>query len=330
MTEHRRPIGIDLFCGAGGMSLGFEQAGFDVVAAVESEAVHIEAHKINFPDCKTIPADVSTITGEEIRKQAGIGRKKIDVLFGGPPCNGFSLIGRRRMDDPRNSLLRHFARLVGELRPSYFVVENVQGMLLGNAKATVDSFEKTVRSIGYLVVKPIEILDAQEFGVPQRRKRVFILGYEKGRIAPQYPLPIFGTDGNGVYSRPTVWDAVGDLAVVTNRICSLDKGIFRGDLGKPSHYAQILRGELRDPDDRSKDRAMFDGLTGCAVSVHSSDTIKRFVATESGMYEPKSRLYRLSKGGVAPTLRAGSDHLHGSYTAARPIHPCDPSLHYRP
>lgn len=96
-----RPIGIDLFAGVGGMSLGFEQAGFDIKAAVEIDPVHASAHKFNFPDCTVIPQSVTHLSGVDIRKKAGIGDAKVDVVFGGAPCQGFSLIGQRALDDPR-------------------------------------------------------------------------------------------------------------------------------------------------------------------------------------------------------------------------------------
>ena len=90
-----RPIGIDLFAGAGGMSLGFEQAGFDVVAAVEIDPIHCAAHKFNFPDTAVIPRSVVGLSASEIRQASGIGEAEIDCVFGGPPCPGFSLIGQR-------------------------------------------------------------------------------------------------------------------------------------------------------------------------------------------------------------------------------------------
>ena len=127
----KRPIGVDLFAGAGGMSLGFEQAGFDVAAAVEYDPVHCATHEFNFPGCAAICRGVADIDGKHIREHSRIGDRPVDVLFGGAPCQGFSMIGKRALDDPRNSLVHHFVRLVVELKASYFVFENVRGLTVG-------------------------------------------------------------------------------------------------------------------------------------------------------------------------------------------------------
>ena len=97
------------------MSLGFEQAGFDVVAAVEIDPVHACVHRFNFPNWATISRDISKVSGDEIRNTACIGRRKVDVVVGGAPCQGFSLIGHRALEDPRNGLVREFVRVVWKL-----------------------------------------------------------------------------------------------------------------------------------------------------------------------------------------------------------------------
>src|SRR5580692_6687788 len=111
LSKNRRPIGIDLFAGAGGLSLGFEQAGFDVAAAVEIDPIHAAVHEFNFPKCAIICADASKIDGRGIRETASLNKSPVDVVFGGAPCQGFSLIGHRALDDPRNRLILEFVRL---------------------------------------------------------------------------------------------------------------------------------------------------------------------------------------------------------------------------
>jgi DNA (cytosine-5)-methyltransferase 1 len=126
-----RPLGVDLFAGAGGMSLGFEQAGFDVAAAVEIDPIHAAVHHFNFPYARVVVESVANLSGAEIGKRAGIGTRAVDVVFGGPPCQGFSLIGKRALDDPRNGLVNDFVRLVAELDAQAFVFENVKGLTVG-------------------------------------------------------------------------------------------------------------------------------------------------------------------------------------------------------
>lgn len=321
MTGPRQPTGADLFCGVGGMSLGFEQAGFDVIAAADLEQIHVDAYLENFPSCRARCMDLSGASAAQIRRETGIGATHLDALFAGPPCQGFSLIGKRLREDPRNLLLYDLARLIGELAPSYFVVENVGGILLGKAKGVLTEFVHLVGGAGYCVVEPIRVLDAAEFGVPQRRRRVFILGYRQGLVAPQYPEPSHHDDDADT-ERPNVWDAIGDLPVVEDYDYLLETDEYRGKLGDPSAYAKVLRGEASDKEDRSPRRSRNGhGLGGCLRTVHTTKTIRRFNNTEQGTSEPISRYYRLSKDGLSPTIRAGTGPAQGSFMAARPIHP---------
>lgn len=325
MTEVERPIGVDLFCGAGGMSLGFEQAGFRIVTAVDVDPIHIATYSENFPDCTTIQADISELSGEELRSRADLDGRAIDVVFGGPPCGGFSLMGRRRPDDPRNELLGHFARLVEELNPCYFVVENVEGLLGQPMTIHLESFRKRVREAGFGIVDPIQILDASNFGVPQRRQRIFIIGYQSSLPAPEYPIPPFTDDDDRACHHPTVWDAISDLPNIDEFDILFETDVYRGELAPAkSRYAKILRGEIRDPEDFSRVRERDGSLTGCSRSRHTSDTVRRFAAAKPGTREPISRFSRLTRDGLSPTLRAGTDAKRGSYSAARPIHPVHP------
>ena len=316
-----RQTAVDLYSGVGGMSLGFEQAGFDVAAAVDIEKIHLDTHSKNFPTCRTWRADLSLATGSELRKQTGLEGKHIAVAFAGPPCQGFSLIGKRRPEDPRNLLLLDLARLIAELSPSYFVVENVAGLLLGEAKDVLSEFVRRSKCCGYSVVEPISVLDAAEFGIPQRRRRVFVLGYRNGLTAPVYPTPTHRRDG--LHNEgPNVWDAIGDLPNITRYQYLLETGEYKGELGIPSDYASILRGEKQDPHDKSRHQSRNgNALSGCLRTAHTDETINRFKKTRQGTSEEVSRFYRLAKNGLAPTLRAGTGPAEGSFMAPRPIHP---------
>ena len=265
---------------------------------------------------------------------ANLGNQQIDVLFGGSPCQGFSLIGRRDHEDPGSELLFDFARLVGELTPNYFVVENVEGLLIGDAKQFYDDFVALVAAAGYSVCAPW-LLTATDFGVPQRRTRVFVVGYKSNLPKPTMPIGRFsestnGHEGNGspLEPCPTVWDAIGDLSPLGKLQALFKTDGFERALQATGHYAKSLRGEETDPENKSKRRPKFPTiLTACLLTTHTKNTINRFNATQPGTYESVTRFYRLSKNGYSNTLRAGTDNTRGSYMAARPIHPEEPEGH---
>ena len=129
----KRPVAIDLFCGAGGMSLGFEQAGFDVLLGVERDGYHVATHERNFPYGKTLCQSVSDLKLGDIYGALS-GRREVDLICGGPPCQGFSNMGVRDAQDSRNSLVDQFVRIVCEVKPKAFAMENVPGMLTGDTR----------------------------------------------------------------------------------------------------------------------------------------------------------------------------------------------------
>lgn len=313
-------IGIDLFSGAGGMSLGFEQAGFHVAACVDANQLSLDTHAKNFPSTISICKDVAKLQGEDIRKLAKLRRAKIAVVFGGPPCQGFSIGGKMATTDPRNQLIMEFGRLVIQLDPDYFVLENVYGLLEPRYAELIEKFTRRMSRGGYSVVSPITAFDASWFGVPQRRKRVFILGYRRSVAAPAYPTPCRDTQ-----QCPTVWDAIGDLAVVEDCKDLVGLDSFGGELGEPSSYAKVLRGELADPDDySSRGLIRTPVVTGFRRTNHSAQTVERFAKLAQGAADPTSRFLRLRQDGLSSTLRAGTGVERGSFMAPRPIHPIFP------
>ncbi len=317
---------IDLFCGVGGMSLGFRQAGFKVLAAFDREDRHVSTYNMNFGEGAARSLDLENATGDEVRELSGLGKKRLDVVFGGPPCQGFSIGGKRDLTDKRNLLVYSFVRLVRQLRPAYFVMENVDGLLQPYALPVLKSFCRRARLAGYEIVTPIRILDAAKHGVPQRRRRCFVLGYKKNLTPPAYPTSTPITDEEGRTYYPTVRDAILDLPDVDKHSQLFELDGFAGPLGAPSHYARLMRGELSESlnvFEPSKEQAN-SMLTGCLRTRHSVKTVKRFGATLPGDREPVSRYYRLKEDGVAPTIRAGTGNDHGSHTAPRPIHPTRP------
>lgn len=312
----RRPVAIDLFAGAGGLSLGFEQAGFDVVAAAEIDPVHAAVHEFNFPHCASICADASKLSATEIREAANLGSRKVDVVFGGAPCQGFSLMGKRALDDPRNRLLLDFVRLTSDLKADYFVFENVKGITIGRHKQLLDELIETFQANGYQVQLPFRVLNAADFGVPQDRQRLFLLGARKGLPLPTYP-------NNVPRKRTTVWEAIGDLPDVDLYGELMQSDTLDGvELGKPSSYAKILRGVAVDKTDFSYPRRWSRSrLTSSMRTIHTDVSQRRFLETPQGKVESVSRFLKLDPDGVCNTLRAGTGSDRGAFTSPRPIHP---------
>ncbi|MBN2684521.1 MAG: DNA cytosine methyltransferase [Pontiellaceae bacterium] len=317
--KYTRPLGIDLFAGAGGMSLGFEQAGFDIAAAVEIDPIHCATHEFNFPDSKTICASVVDLKGSKIRQLANIGSKEIDVVFGGAPCQGFSMIGKRALDDSRNQLVFHYVRLVRELTPKYCVFENVKGLTVGKHAKFLQELIEALQESGYDILLPYKVLNAADYGVPQQRHRLFLIGARRGEPLPKYP------EKNPKHV--TVWNAIGDLPNADD-FQELEKNDSVNVLWNTTHtYARKLRGLNVDPTDFGYKR-MFDNcnLSSSRKTKHTSLSKERFLATKQGETEPISRFHKLDPAGLCNTLRAGTDSARGAFTSPRPIHPYQPRV----
>lgn len=322
----QRPIGIDLFAGAGGMSLGFEQAGFDVVAAVEIDPIHCATHKFNFPNCTTVPKSVTEVTGEEIRQKAKFGNQRVDVVFGGAPCQGFSMIGQRALDDPRNSLVSDFVRIVHELEASYFVFENVKGLTLGKHRKFLEEVIEAFENGGeYRVVLKEQVLNAADYGVPQNRHRLFLMGARQGFDLPKYPerhTHATRTTNCGSPSGPTCEEALGDLPNAEQFTSLLNSDeVLTTKWGDLSPYAAELRCKTNDAWHFGHPRNWNPNLlTSSLRTDHTEISRRRFRETVGGKVEPISRLFKLAPDGVSNTLRAGTDAARGAFTSPRPVH----------
>jgi DNA (cytosine-5)-methyltransferase 1 len=292
------------------MSLGFERAGFRLVAAIDASKISTSVHEKNFPTTTAICANVRNLTGATIRQKARIGHEEIAVVIGGPPCQGFSIGGKGRARDPRNGLILEFARLVVELRTRYFVMENVAGLLQPQYASVLSAFKRRLHDGGYAIVEPIQRLNAADFGIPQRRKRAFILGYRNGELAPLYPKP--------QATRVTVAAAIDDLKCVERAELVEDDG-YAGRLGPPTSYSRRLRETNASARGSAKGGSVV--ITGFARTKHSAKTRQRFRQVKPGGADPVSRFIRLKRSGLAPTLRAGTGFENGRFMAPRPIHP---------
>lgn len=293
---------IDFFCGTGGFSRGAHQAGFDVVAAFDIDPILTSSYERNFGIAPTL-GDIATLTGDRVREIAG---PDIDLIFGGPPCQGFSSIGRRRKGDPRRTLLQHFFRLVSEIRPAAFVMENVQGLAFADAKPELDDALAQLPPGVYEMIGPI-VLDASDFGAATKRKRLFVIGYDPTRCVP------FGIEGIEAAKRPaaTVADALSGLDRIVEQSPAGKFDSWRMTRNQPlSNYAASLA---------SKDRT----FTGNMRTSHKASIVERFAAVPQGGMDKIGRHPRLSNGGQCPTLRAGTGSDVGSYQSVRPIHPTE-------
>lgn len=184
----KQPTVISTFAGCGGSSLGYKLAGFHELLAVEWDDNAVETFKLNFPGVPVYHGDIGKLTGAECMKLAGVRVGELDVFDGSPPCQGFSTAGKRRFDDPRNSLFKEFSRLLAELQPKVFVMENVTGMVKGYMKQAYLTIIATLRDCGYRCKG--EVLNAMYFNVPQSRERVIIIGVRNDLgIEPTHPKP---------------------------------------------------------------------------------------------------------------------------------------------
>lgn len=183
-----KPTVISTFAGCGGLSLGYKMAGFNELLAVEWEQNAVDTFRLNFPEVPVYHGDIAKLTGKECMRLAGIKKGALDVLDGSPPCQGFSTAGKRKFSDPRNSLFKEYARLLYELQPKVFVMENVTGMVKGCMKQAYLQIIKTLRECGYKAKG--QVLNAMYYGVPQSRQRVILIGVRNDlNIKPSHPKP---------------------------------------------------------------------------------------------------------------------------------------------
>lgn len=216
---------IDLFSGVGGLSLGFEMAGFKAVLANEYDASIAESYVKNRPHVKMIVNDITQLPIQETFSEY---RDKIDLIVGGPPCQGFSQKGQRKsINDERNFLFRYYYEVVALVKPKYFVMENVPNLLTTEDGYFKKEIESLFESIGYKIVA--DVLNASDFGVPQNRKRAVIIG----RLG-DYPLSMPKPKTKKV----TIWDAISDLAYLESGEGS---EVQKYRYAPQSEYQRILR-----------------------------------------------------------------------------------------
>ena len=227
---------IDLFCGAGGLSEGFRQAGFHILAGNDFDETAGKTFAATHPEATFLPGPIEDIPATDFLKAAGIKKGELDCLIGGPPCQAFSVYNHQRgMHDKRSGLFREYLRIVKGLMPKWVIMENVTGITSAGDGQAVDSILSGLADLGYQV--ETRILHAEKFGVPQERRRIFFIGNRLG-LPVQWPSP---THGPGLKPFVTVWDAIGDLPSLKNGEVPTKDLPYRT---KPKNEYQVyLRGE---------------------------------------------------------------------------------------
>lgn len=195
---------IDLFCGCGGISEGFRLAGFNIVGGIDFDDESIKTYQRNFPNAKAICADLLQFDDKMILEE--FGKEKVDIIVGGPPCQGFSAANRwqKESEDPRNKLFFEYLRFVDVLKPKVVMIENVRGILSSNNGYAKTRIEELLNNLGYEV--NCNVLNASEYGVPQNRFRAFFVATRSNDVKH-----IFDFNKIEKLSKVDVKDAIGEL-----------------------------------------------------------------------------------------------------------------------
>lgn len=209
---------IDLFAGVGGLSYGFaHDKAFKIIAANEILKPMAQAYSINHPMVKMYNKDIKDFSLEDLTRDLGLAKGDIDIVVGGPPCQAYSTVGKRLIDDPRGKLFQEYYRILKELTPKIFVFENVKGLLSMQKGELLKTIVALFESIGYHM--QMRVLNAADYGTPQIRERVILVGTLDSRPF-RYPKPTHYNPEFGVPNDPalkpyvTLGEALGDLPAI--------------------------------------------------------------------------------------------------------------------
>jgi len=265
---------IELFCGAGGTSFGFILGGYDVLLGVDFDPDAIQTFESNHPGAKSIVGDISKIKESQI--DSAIKGASLDLLIGGPSCQGYSTIGKRIDEDPRNSLFRHYLRIVDHLRPKWIVFENVKGFLISGGGRFFKEFSSSLEKIGYDI--SAGLVNAADFGVPQRRERVIVIGNRVG-IEPSLPMSTHEDPRCPMCSRPDGSKRVRGKTTVTHcQVCG-GSGYWHSKGKKPWVNLRDAIGDLP----LLADEVGSDSF--CEYSTPASSAYQKWVRTGSRGYD---------------------------------------------
>ena len=316
---------IDLFSGAGGFSLGAHQSGFNVELAIDIDREITSSYNINFPSTPLAISDISDTEPSALLSEYRIKTSNIDVVMGGPPCQGFSFIGKRDSSDPRNTLIASYFEYVRFVQPRFFVFENVPGLLTAESRPHLDSGLNLLPSF-YDILDPI-IIDASEYGVPTFRKRVIVIGVDTRHADKVVENDLLQKKSNTLC---TVHDALHDLPNMDDSITDefgncWSSAFTKSKLGAKGKFAREARKAPGNNLASYLSREVYRRgiVSGFQKTKHTTKTIKRFSSVKPGKYDKVSKCPRLTFDGFCPTLRAGTGKDRGSYQSIRPIHPAE-------
>lgn len=319
---------IDLFAGAGGLSLGASRAGFNVVAAVELDSHAMASHITNFPHCIHIQRDIMELDGQTLIELAGVEANNLVGIIGGPPCQGFSSIGHGDINDIRNQLFEKFFILIEQLKPAFFVAENVPGIM--NSK--YDAIRKRAFSHvqDYHLLPPISI-NASEYGAPTTRTRYFFIGFrdhpaiQPFTITDIESMKVTENDKTRVQAALEGIPSNIHFRANSNGIRTLLTDYYNPD----AHHLQsdffYQRATGMRPlgignDEYIRRYEVLHEVNGCFPTKHTAPVRRRYANLAYGQQDRISKSTRLDPYGFCPTLRAGTGPEKGSFQAVRPIH----------
>jgi DNA (cytosine-5)-methyltransferase 1 len=309
---------IDLFAGAGGFSEGFRMENFRILAANDFDKDAANTYRFNHPEVNFIDGPIEKISGKDLLKAANIWKGELDVLIGGPPCQAFSVYNHQRgFHDERSGLFREYIRIVEALEPKIIVMENVTGMASVEKGRAIFEIKKSLEKLGYIVDH--KILKAEDYGVPQERRRLIFLGVRHSHSL-RWPDPTHNKYGNTKLKKcNTVWDAISDLPKL-----NIDEGFEEGayNTAPLSDLQKYLRKESS---------LIFNHVAPhlMCINIHRIKFIPQggswrdipFDLLPEGMKRAKrsdhtKRYGRLTKDGLSSTILTRCDPHWGAY-----IHP---------
>jgi DNA (cytosine-5)-methyltransferase 1 len=299
------------------MSLGAARAGFRLAGAIDLDARALASHRRNFPNSAHHLGDLAGTAGSQVLEELRLRAGGVEVLVGSPPCQGFSAIGKRNLEDPRNALVPDFLRIVGEIRPRAFVFENVPALLRERYRPLLQAALLPLER-DYDILDP-RLLKATDAGAPTVRTRLFVVGFRKPVAAP---LSGFWNSTQAIEA-PFVREALDGLpADVTSDWTASRGGVRTVRIKRQGPFFESASSRIPAGVGSPIALDLFSrGLvTGCIGTRHSDDLIRRYADLDYGQSDKKTKSVKLDPGGYCPTLRAGTGPDRGSFQAVRPIH----------